>query len=95
METAANPKCLRTVFGESPVTAEVVSLHDLPDMGGEDFVVVLVKLNDEFYADTVIVEGEKLTPGAQVEFTADPEGSFPTAKVVPVPEGAGEKGTEA
>lgn len=90
METAQNPKSLRTVLGESPVVAEVVSLHDLPDMGGEDFVVVLVKIGEDFYADTVIVEGEKIEAGAAVEFTADAEGSFPHAKVVPVPEGVGE-----
>lgn len=81
-QTAKNPKSLRSVLTATPTVAEVVSVKDLPEMGGDDFMVVLVKLNDEFYADTVIVEGEKLQPGTQAEFTADEAGSFPKAKGV-------------
>ena len=85
MDTAINPKSLRSILVEgSPLVCDVVSVHDLPDMGTEDFMVALVKVNDEFYADSVICTAGKLVPGTQAEFTADAEGSFPTAKNVEV-----------
>lgn len=81
-KAAQHPKSLRSVLTDTPTVAEVVSVKDLPESGSDDFMVVLVKLNDEFYADTVIVQGDKLVAGSKAEFTADPNGSHPIAKGV-------------
>lgn len=81
MDSVRNPGSLRGALkaGEA-LSAEIVSTHDIADMGIDDFMVVLVKTDDgQHYADTVICKGAKPQPGQVWSFLADEAGSFPSA----------------
>lgn len=79
--TAKDVTLLRDLIrDEGRITAEVVSVKDIPDFGlEEDFMVVLVKFADAYYADTVIAD-KKLKAGDTAKFFIVPGESFPRSE---------------
>ncbi len=80
VQTAKNPRPLRSIL---PINANIVSVKDLADMGtSEDHIVVIVEVNDEYYADTVVVSGAKPKVGEEWRFVAGETYGFPNASKV-------------
>ena len=92
VQSVKDPLSLREMLGEKgvgvPAQGTVVSVRDIPDLSrfglSEDYLTVLVKIDDGFYVDTIIAEdGNKPNVDEVWEFVDDGEGSgFPIGKKV-------------
>lgn len=78
--SAKDVKLIRDlVRNEGKIKTAIVSVKDIPDFGlDKDFMVVLIKFGDVYYADTVIVS-KKVKAGDTVIFFMAPGESFPHA----------------